>query len=269
MAKFEHSAALQQTLESHTTYPLVSSLTLSNDYYYWQSNPSSLPQPLWRRCAKSDLDLSTFTGEDGEVFFDINSLSKEGDTASEMWGKWSASGKYWATMVSRGGCVSMSLRAQESLQLMSRRAFVPCRSDWQTVIIIDTTTGKQVDEELLNVKFCWHIEWLGDEVHHSHASSVGVLLTLVASTVNRRRSSTRPFLPSTKTTRLPKEGLPPSSTSSAPLRRPTSTYGPTPRTRSTRSSSRASPTTDGTSYSTSLGARSPSRGCSRRTGWTC
>ena len=103
LAKFQHSAALKSTLESHTTYPLVSNFTLSGEYYYWQSNPSSLPQPLWRRCAKSELNLDTFSGEEGDVFFDVNALSKEGDSANEQWGKWSESGKYWATMVSRGG----------------------------------------------------------------------------------------------------------------------------------------------------------------------
>lgn len=39
-----------------------------------------------------------------------------------------------------------------------------CRSDWQTVLIFDTETKKQVDEELVAVKFTWRLEWLGDEV---------------------------------------------------------------------------------------------------------
>jgi hypothetical protein len=38
------------------------------------------------------------------------------------------------------------------------------RSDWQTVLIIDTETKQRVDEELTSVKFCWSLEWLGDEV---------------------------------------------------------------------------------------------------------
>lgn len=41
------------------------------------------------------------------------------------------------------------------------------RSDWQTVLIIDLMTREQVDEELTNVKFCWSICWLGDEVSPS------------------------------------------------------------------------------------------------------
>ncbi|KAG8858279.1 hypothetical protein FRB96_005410 [Tulasnella sp. 330] len=137
LSAFAHSGALQETLEDHSYYPLVSNFILSpSSHYYWMACPS--PQPVWRRCHSSELNLEHFTGDEGEVFFDVNKLSVEGESASEMWGHWSETGKYWATTISRGG------------------------SDHQTVLIIDTETGKQVDDELQNVKFCWSIEWLGD-----------------------------------------------------------------------------------------------------------
>lgn len=38
------------------------------------------------------------------------------------------------------------------------------RSDRQSILIIDTLSKQQVDQELVDVKFCWALTWLGDEV---------------------------------------------------------------------------------------------------------
>ena len=109
LSAFPHSAALQQMLEQHSTFPLVSDFVRAGERYFWRSNPNGLPQPVWRQCAADAIDLSTFTGEEGDVFFDVNSLSREGDSASEDWGKWSPSGRFWATLISHGGCARSSL----------------------------------------------------------------------------------------------------------------------------------------------------------------
>ncbi|CED84968.1 prolyl endopeptidase [Phaffia rhodozyma] len=139
LLKFPHGAALKTSLRSITSFPLVSSFQKSpcGSFFYWKSNPGHFDQPVWLRSTK----VSTADNwHDAEVFFDVNQYSTESEgSASEAWSSFSDSGKYWATTISRGG------------------------SDWQTVVIIDTQTKKQVDEELLNVKFCWTLAWLGDQ----------------------------------------------------------------------------------------------------------
>lgn len=105
LSTFPHFSPLKETLTAHTAFTSAKGYTVVADgNAYWELTTPSLPQPVIRRAKATEVGGEGFTGSEGEVFFDVNELAKDGGgTASQNWGAWSSNGRYWATMISRGG----------------------------------------------------------------------------------------------------------------------------------------------------------------------
>ena len=128
LAKIPARQKIYDQLQTIWNYEKVSAPFREGKYLYFYKNDGLQSQSVLYR---KDEQGNT------EVFLDPNKFSKDG-TTSLSGISFNKKGTLAAYRISEGG------------------------SDWNKIIIIDTETGKQIDETLTDVKFTGS-EWLGDE----------------------------------------------------------------------------------------------------------
>ena len=133
LAQLPGREAIRSRMEALWDYERVSAPFKRGNYYYFFKNDGLQNQALLYRSAGLD--------DAPELVLDPNQLSEDG-TASLGGYSFSKDGRYLAHQISEGG------------------------SDWRTVRVLDTQTGKNTDDLLEWVKFSG-LSWAGDGFYYS------------------------------------------------------------------------------------------------------
>lgn len=134
LAAIPYREDLRKRLTSLNNYKKTGLMAKEKDgkYYYYENDGLKNQSILYRK--------DTATGE-GEVFFDPNSLSDDGTVALQGV-MMSNDGKYTAYVISRSG------------------------SDWNEIYLLDTQTGKQLEDHIEWAKFTG-AQWAGNGFYYS------------------------------------------------------------------------------------------------------
>lgn len=111
-------------------FPKVGIPTKHGDHYYFGYNSGMMPQTQWWRIKEKNSYHTDMKDplSNAELFIDPNTMYADGKT--EMGSTyWSEDGKYMAYSEAKGG------------------------SDWKTIYIRDVASGKNLDDELMWIKF--------------------------------------------------------------------------------------------------------------------